>query len=87
MVSDVLVSGRAVILTLDPVVEHGEEGIRVSYRAPSGASPVRDVPGNGGGRAEQRTGDERDAGHDGADGGFGRDQLGPGDGPDLRGGG
>ena len=45
-VSDVVVSGRAVILTLDPAVEHGEEGIRVSYRAPSGASPVRDVPGN-----------------------------------------
>ena len=45
-VSDVLVSGRAVLLTLDPAVEHGEEGIRVSYRAPSGASTVRDVPGN-----------------------------------------
>ena len=36
------------LLTLDPAVEHGETGIRVSYRVPtgSGASPLRDVVGN-----------------------------------------
>ena len=45
-VSDVGISGRAVILTVDPAVEHGEEGIRVSYRAGSGARLIRDVPGN-----------------------------------------
>ena len=45
-VSDVGISGSAVILTVDPAVEHGEEGIRVSYRAGSGAILIRDVPGN-----------------------------------------
>ena len=36
------------ILTLDPAVEHGQTGIRVSYRVPTGAgeSPLRDTVGN-----------------------------------------
>ena len=45
-------SGSAAVLTLDPAVEHGETGIRVSYTVPTGmgASPVRDVLGNDAGR-------------------------------------
>ncbi len=43
-VSNVAVSGRAVTLTLNPAVEHGETGIRVSYRP--GANPIRDAAGN-----------------------------------------
>ena len=47
-VTGVRVSGSAVELTVDPAVEQGETGIRVSYTVPTGigASPVRDVPGN-----------------------------------------
>ena len=47
-VSNVALSGSAVLLTLDPAVEHGETGIRLSYRIPtgSGASPLRDLVGN-----------------------------------------
>ena len=47
-VSGVAVGGRMVILTLDPAVEHGQTGIRVSYRVPTGAgeSPLRDTVGN-----------------------------------------
>ena len=47
-VSNVALSGSAVLLTLDSAVEHGETGIRVSYRVPtgSGASPLRDLVGN-----------------------------------------
>ena len=43
-VSNVAMSGRAVTLTLDPAVEHGETGIRVSYRP--GANPIQDAAGN-----------------------------------------
>ena len=43
-VSNVAMSGRAVTLTLDPAVEHGETGIRVSYRP--GANPIQDAEGN-----------------------------------------
>ena len=43
-VAEVLVSGSTVTLTLDPAVEHGETGIRVSYTP--GMKPLRDVPGN-----------------------------------------
>ena len=43
-VAGVLVSGSTVTLTLDPAVEHGETGIRVSYTP--GMKPLRDVPGN-----------------------------------------
>ena len=43
-VSNVAVSGRAVTLTLDPAVEHGETGIRVSYRP--GVNPIQDAAGN-----------------------------------------
>ena len=43
-VSNVAVSGRAVTLTLNPAVEHGETGIRVSYRL--GANPIRDAAEN-----------------------------------------
>ena len=43
-VSNVGVSGQAVGLTLDPAVEHGETGIRVSYRP--GTNPIQDAAGN-----------------------------------------
>ena len=43
-VSNVGVSGQAVTLTLDPAVEHGETGIRVSYRP--GTDPIQDAAGN-----------------------------------------
>ena len=47
-VSNVALIGSAVFLTLDPAVEHGETGIRVSYRVPTaaGASRLRDLVGN-----------------------------------------
>ena len=47
-VSGVAVGGRVAILTLDPAVEHGQTGIRVSYRIPTraGEVPLRDVVGN-----------------------------------------
>ena len=47
-VSHVTLSGSAVLLTLDPAVEHGETGIRLSYRVPTraGESPLRDTVGN-----------------------------------------
>ena len=43
-VSGVSVSGRVATLTLNPAVEHGDTGIRVSY-APD-TNPVRDAVGN-----------------------------------------
>ena len=43
-VSGVLVSGSVVILTLNPAVEHGDTGIRVSYTPD--ANPIRDAVGN-----------------------------------------
>ena len=43
-VSNTAVSGRAVTLTLNPAVEHGETGIRVSYRP--GTNPIQDAAGN-----------------------------------------
>ena len=43
-VSNTAVSGRAVMLTLNPAVEHGETGIRVSYRP--GTNPIQDAAGN-----------------------------------------
>ena len=47
-VSGVRVSGSTVELTVDPAVEQGETGTRVSYTVPTGmgASLIRDVPGN-----------------------------------------
>ena len=47
-VADVALSGSTVLLTLDPAVEHGETGIRVSYTVPTGmgTSPLQDVLGN-----------------------------------------
>ena len=47
-VTDIALSGSAVLLTLDPAVEHGETGIRVSYTVPTGTgvSPLQDVLGN-----------------------------------------
>ena len=47
-VGNVVFSGSAVLLTLDPAVEHGETGIRLSYRVPTraGESPLRDLVGN-----------------------------------------
>ena len=47
-VTDVALSGSAVLLTLDPAVEHGETGIRVSYTVPTGADarPLQDLLGN-----------------------------------------
>ena len=43
-VSGVSVSGRVVTLTLNPAVEHGDTGIRVSYTP--GTNPIRDAVGN-----------------------------------------
>ena len=43
-VSGVSVSGSVVILTLNPAVEHGETGIRVSYTP--GTRPIQDAAGN-----------------------------------------
>ena len=83
-VSNVAVSGRAVTLTLDPAVEHGETGIRVSY-----TPGTRPIPGRGGQRrvgTEQRAGNQQHGGHDGANGEPGRDHLASGAGRDLRGG-
>ena len=47
-VSNVALSASAVLLTLDPAVEHGETGIRLSYSVPTraGESPLRDRVGN-----------------------------------------
>ena len=44
MVTHVSVSGRVVTLTLNPAVEHGDTGIRVSYSP--GTNPIRDLVGN-----------------------------------------
>ena len=43
-VSGVSVSGRVVTLTLNPLVEHGDTGIRVSYTPDT--NPIRDAVGN-----------------------------------------
>ena len=43
-VSNVAMTGRAVMLTLNPAVSHGETGIRVRYRP--GANPIQDAAGN-----------------------------------------
>ena len=43
-VSEVSLSGSLVTLTLNPAVEHGDTGIRVSYTA--GTNPIRDAVGN-----------------------------------------
>ena len=47
-VTGVVVNGSAVELTLDPAVEHGQTGIRVSYTVPTGtgATPIQDTAGN-----------------------------------------
>ena len=47
-VAGVLVSGSTVTLTLNPAVEHGDTGIRVSYTVPTGvgANPIQDEVGN-----------------------------------------
>ena len=47
-VSGVSVSGSVVTLFLNPAVEHGDTGIRVSYAVPTGvgANPIRDAVGN-----------------------------------------
>ena len=47
-VTGVSISGSVVTLTLNPAVEHGDTGIRVSYTVPTGvgANPIRDEVGN-----------------------------------------
>ena len=47
-VNAVDVDGSTVTLTLNPAVEHGDTGIRVSYTVPTGvgANPIRDAVGN-----------------------------------------
>ena len=47
-VSGVSISGSVVTMTLNPVVEHGDTGIRVSYTVPTGvgANPIQDEVGN-----------------------------------------
>ena len=77
-VTDVALSGSAVLLTLDPAAEHGETGIRVSYTVPTGAgvSPLQDVLGNDADRLSNAARHQRDPGYDIADGKQGRDHLG-----------
>ena len=47
-VTGVRVNGSGVELTVDPAVEHGESGLRVSYTVPTGtgANPIQDTAGN-----------------------------------------
>ena len=47
-VSGVSIGGSVVTLFLNPAVEHGDTGIRVSYTVPTGAgaNPIRDAVGN-----------------------------------------
>ena len=47
-VTGVSISGSLVTLTLNPAVEQGDRGIRVSYAVPTGvgANPIRDAVGN-----------------------------------------
>ena len=47
-VTGVSMSGSVVTLTLNPAVEHGDTGIRVSYTVPTGvgANPIQDEVGN-----------------------------------------
>ena len=47
-VTGVSLSGSLVTLALNPAVEHGDTGIRVSYTVPTGvgANPIRDAVGN-----------------------------------------
>ena len=47
-VSGISVSGSEVTLALNPAVEHGDTGIRVSYTVPAGvgANPIQDEVGN-----------------------------------------
>ena len=47
-VTGVSISGSVVTLTLNPAVEHGDTGVRVSYTVPTGvgANPIRDAVGN-----------------------------------------
>ena len=47
-VTGVSVSGSVLTLFLNPAVEHGDTGIRVSYTVPTGvgANPIRDAVGN-----------------------------------------
>ena len=47
-VSGVSISGSVVTLRLNPAVEHGDTGIRVSYTVPTGAgaNPIQDAVGN-----------------------------------------
>ena len=84
-VSGVAVGGRVAILTLDPAVEHGQTGIRVSYRVPTGAGEsAAGRAGQPGRPAEQPARHQRDPGHDPAGGEQAGDHLEPWDGPDLR---
>ena len=55
-VTGVRVSGSAVELTVDPAVEHGETGLRVSYTIPTGtgAKPIQDTAGNDADRLSNR---------------------------------
>ena len=59
-VSGVSVSGSVVTLTLNPAVEHGDTGIRVSYTVPTGvgANPIQDEVGNDARGVEQPVGDQ-----------------------------
>ena len=47
-VTGVSISGSVVTMTLNPAVEHGDTGIRVSYTVPTGvgANPIQDEVGN-----------------------------------------
>ena len=93
-VTRVQVSGSAVLLTVSPAAEHGETGIRVSYRP--GTNPIQDLAGNdaagdrrdrdqlrpGEGRDVCRRGRDHGQGEVQRDGNGGRDQRGADTGPE-----
>ena len=85
-VTGVRVSGSAVELTLNPAVEHGETGLRVSYTVPTGAgaTPIQDTAGNDADRLSNRSGHQRHGRHDGTDGSDDEDHVERGIGSDLR---
>ena len=59
-VSGVSVSGSVVTLTLNPAVEHGDTGIRVSYTP--GTNPIRDAVGNDARGLSSQVGDQHHGG-------------------------
>ena len=59
-VSGISISGSVVTMTLNPAVEHGDTGIRVSYTVPTGVgtNPIQDEVGNDARGTEQPVGNQ-----------------------------